>query len=202
MKQFVPNRRTRLILGASALAAGLTAWMTVAGVDSPEAREIKDRLRRQAERVQSLEVSYKLEAKTPLKPEQLLAMAEFHNKLLLSRDEWRVAFKGNKRYQRQIQPERVTWLRPPGEYGLSPPGPVDPKAPAWVRKNQQAMKEQYDRAIANLKAQEARGVRLRRQDPAVLDLMERDVTRAFNDRTLWMRRPRSEKVDEYMIWPA
>jgi hypothetical protein len=202
MKRFVPNRRTRLILGASALAVGLTAWMTVAGVDSPEAREIKDRLRRQAERVQSLEVTYNREAKTPLKPEQLRALSEFRNQLFLPRDEWHEVFKGDKRYQRRIQAERVTRIMPLDDYGLAPPPPVDPKASAFARQNQQAMKEQYDRAVALLKAKEARGIRVRRKDPAVLDLRERDETRAFNGKSLWMRRPRSEKADQYEILPA
>ena len=31
--------------------------------------------------------------------------------------------------------------------------------------------------------------------------MERDVTRAFNGRTLWMRRPRDGKVNDVQVWP-
>ncbi len=42
----------------------------------------------------------------------------------------------------------------------------------------------------------------RKKDPGELDLMERDVTRGFNGRTLWMRRPRTEKVNEFQVWSA
>ena len=126
-------------------------------------------------------------------------MSEFRNQLFLPQDEWRIAFKGTKRYSRQLQPERMTPLRPAGEYGVTPPQPVDPKAPAWVQKNQKAIIDEYERAVANMKAQEARGIRMRRRDPNVRDLMERDVIRAFNGHTLWMRRPRSEKEIHYQV---
>ncbi len=202
MRRLIPTRRARVILGSSALAACLIAWLSAQAADSPEAREIKMRLSRQAQSIQSLDVSYKLEAKTPLKPEQLLAIPEFRNQLFLPRDEWRVAFKGTKRYSRRIQPEQMNLLRPAGEYGLSPPQPVDPKAPEWVRKNQKEMIEQYDRAVAMMKAQKARGVRLPRRNPNVRDLMERDELRAYNGHTVWMRRPMSEKVVHYQVWPA
>ena len=46
------------------------------------------------------------------------------NQLFLPEDEWHVAFKGEKRYSRQIQPERIKYLAPVDEYGLSfPPSP-------------------------------------------------------------------------------
>ena len=32
--------------------------------------------------------------------------------------------------------------------------------------------------------------------------MERDVLRAYNGHSVWMRRPRSEKVIDYQVWPA
>jgi hypothetical protein len=190
--------RACIIIGAMALAMGLAAR----AADTPEALEIKARLLSQAQRIQSLDVSFKLEARTPLKPEQLLAMSEFRNQLFLPKDEWRIAFKGTKRYSRQIQPERMTRLGPVDEYGLTPPQPVDSKASAWVQKNQKAMIEQHERAVAMFKAREARGIRTRRTDPNVRPLLDRDVTRAFNGHTLWMRRPRSEKVIDYQIWPA
>jgi hypothetical protein len=192
------TRRASIIIGATALAMGLTAR----AADTPEALEIKARLLSQAQRIQSLDVSFKFEARTPLNPEQLLAMSEFRNQRFLPRDEWRIAFKGTKRYSRQIQPERMNRLGPVDEFGLTPPQPVDPKASAWVQKNQKAMIEQHERAVAMFKAREARGIRTRRTDPNVRPLLDRDVTRAFNGHTLWMRRPRSEKVIDYQVWPA
>src|SRR4051812_4321821 len=116
MSRLIPTRRARVILGSSALSACLIAWLSAQAADNPEAREIKMRLSRQAQAVQSLDVSYKLEARTPLKSDQLLAMSEFRNQLFLPRDEWRIAFKGTKRYSRQIQPEQMNLLRPPNEY--------------------------------------------------------------------------------------
>jgi hypothetical protein len=198
MRRLIPTRRATIIIGAIALAIGLTAQ----GADTPEALEIKARLLRQAQRIQSLDVSFKLEAKTPLKPEQLLAMSEFRNQLFLPNDEWRVAFRGAKRYSQQIQPERINHFRPTDEYGLTPPQPVDPKAPALVRANQKKMIEEYERVTAEARARKARGHSPRPRDPNVRPLMERDVTRAFNGHTLWMRQPTSEKVMRYQVWPA
>src|SRR5262249_34203391 len=74
MNRPFPARRAGAVAGV-ALLTGLTAWLAVRGAESPEAREIKSRLRRQAKRIESLEVWYKLEATTPLKPEQLVALA-------------------------------------------------------------------------------------------------------------------------------
>ena len=202
MRRLFPTRRAKIILSTTVLAAGLTAWITVRGADSPEAREIKAQLLRQAQRIQSLDVSYKLEAKTPLKPEQLLAMSEFRNQLFLPQDEWRIAFKGTKRYSRRLQPERINSLGPLDEFGGRPPQPVDSKASAFVRENQKKMIEQYERAKAMVEAQKARGHVRQPRDPNVRPLLERDVTRAFNGHTLWMRRPRSEKVIDYQVWPA
>jgi len=202
MRKLIPTRRAIIILGVTAIAAGLTGWMTAQGADTTEAVEIKARLLRQSQRIQSLDVLYKLQAKTSLKPEQLLAMSEFRNQVSLPQDEWRVAFKGTKRYSRRIQPERMNRLRAADEYGLTPPVPVDSKAPAWARANQKRMIEQYERVVAEAKARKARGHTPRPRDPNVRDLMERDVTHAFNGHTLWMRRPRSEKVMQYQVWPA
>ena len=46
MRGLTPTRRATIILGATALAAGLTAWLTARGADTPEALEIKARLLR------------------------------------------------------------------------------------------------------------------------------------------------------------
>ncbi len=43
------------------------------------------------------------------------------NQLFLPQDEWREAFKGEKRYRRQIQPERMKYLAPLDENGLAIP---------------------------------------------------------------------------------
>ena len=53
-----------------------------------------------------------------------------------------------------------------------------------------------------MKAQEARGIKLPRRDPSVRPLGERDVTRAFNGKTLWMKQPMTDKVEIYMVWPT
>jgi hypothetical protein len=202
MRRLIPTRRAKFILSTTVLAVGLTAWITVWGADPSETREIKAQLLRQAQRIQSLDVSYKLEAKTPLKPDQLLAMNQFRNQISLPQDEWRIAFKGTRRYSRQLRPERMNLLGPPDEFGGIRLQPVDPKAPEWVRENQKKMIEQYERAKAMVEAQKARGHAPRPRDPNIRPLLERDVTRAFNGHTLWMRRPRSEKVIDYQVWPA
>jgi hypothetical protein len=202
MKVWIRTRRSRLVLAGLALAAGSGIWAGMADGDSPEAREVKEQFARQAGRIGSLEVSYSLVTTSGLKPAQLIALSAFRNQILLPRDEWTEAFQGEKRYRRQILPERVEYLAEPDEFGLVPPQPIDPKAPPAVQKDQQALKDAYDRAIANMKAQEARGVPGRRKkDPGLLDLMERDVTRAFNGRMVWMRRPRDAKVNEVQVWP-
>jgi hypothetical protein len=190
-------RRSLAFAGLS-LLTGLTAWLAVRGADSPEGREIKSRLRRQAHRIESLEVSYKLDVTSPLKPQELVALAQFRNQMFLPRDEWHEAFKGGKRYQRQIILGKVDFLRPTDEHGLFPPAPVDPKATAFVQKEQKKVIEEYERAVARLKAWKARDERaiVVSKDPVP------DTTRAFNGRTLWMRHPESNKVDAYQVWPA
>lgn len=197
MSIWIRTRRSRLVLAGLALAAGSATWARMTAGDSAEAREVKEQFARQAARIKSLEVSYSLESKSELKPAQLLALAEFRNQLFLPKDDWTEAFKGDKRYRRQLQPARVEYLRDTDDFGLVPPQPVDPAAPAAVQKNQRLLKGEYDRAIAAMKAQEARGVpRRRKKDPGLLDPRERDVTRAFNGRMLWMLRPRDEKINE------
>jgi hypothetical protein len=188
--------RETAIVGLS-LLAGLTAWLAVRGAESPESREIKARLKKQVDRIKALEVSYRREETSPLKPVQMLAMAEYRNKLYLSKDEWQVAFKGQKRYQRQIHPERLTPLGPTDEYGMTPPPPVDPKSPPLVQQNQKKLIEEYQRMAAVMKAEKARGLDRVRFD----NQPERDITRAFNGRTLWMRSAPSDKAAAYQIWP-
>jgi hypothetical protein len=179
--------RTTIVVGLS-LLTGLTAWLAVRGAESPESREIKARLKKQVERIASLEVSSRREETSPLKPEQILAMAEFRNKLFLPKDQWHEAFKGQKRYQREVFPERVTPLRPADEYGLTPVAPVDPKAPL-VQKQQKELREEYERMVALMKAEKARGGPPR----YVFDNQpEKDITRAFTGRTLWVRNAGSD----------
>jgi hypothetical protein len=195
-RRFSISRRT-IVLGLS-LVTGLTAWLAVRGAESPESREIKARLKKQVDRIASLEVSYRREETSPLKPEQILAMAECRNKLFLSKDEWHEAFKGRKRYDRQVFPEKVTLLRRPDEFGMTPVAPVDPKAPPLVQKQQKELRQEYDRMVAAMKAQKARGGPPR----YVFDNQpERDITRAFNGRTLWRRSAPSDKATAYQVWP-
>lgn len=195
------TRRWLMVLAGSTLTACPATWASLSPGDSPEAREIKGHVARQAGRIRSIEVSYQLETKSNLKPAQLLALTDFRNQLFLPKDEWTEAFAGEKRFRRQIQPERVEWIAETDGNGLVPPQAVDPKASEAVQKIQKSMKEQHDRAAAMIKAQKARGGPGRPKDPGHLDLMQRDVTRGFNGRTLWMRRPRTERVNEFQVWP-
>jgi hypothetical protein len=189
--------RTLRFVGLALLAA-LTGWLSVQGADSPEAREIRARLKKQADRIESLSVSFRREETSPLKPAQLLALAEFRNKLWLSKDEWHVAFKGETRYQRQVHPERLTPLGPKDEFGMTAPASVDPKSPPAVQENQKKLIAEYERAVARMKAEKARGSNRIRFD----DQPHRDFTRAFNGRTVWSRRWASDKLDFYEVWPT
>lgn len=183
------------------LAIGLTAWLTVSHAESDESRQIKDQLEKQVRRIQSLEVVSHLDTKTELTYEQIRSIPSHFNQVLLPREEDREAFKGRKRYRRIIQPEIIEWIAPTDQYGLIPPTAVDPKAPAHIQERQASLKKDYDRMLAEIKRQEARGIKRTKRDPKVLDLPERDVTRSFNGRSLWMRQPRSNKVDAYQVWP-
>jgi hypothetical protein len=197
MTRRLSSRRTLTGVGLSLLAASI-AWLSARGADSPEAREIKARLKKQADRIESLEVSFRHEGTSPLKAEQLLAMAQFRNQLWLPKDRWHVAFKGRKRFRHELNPERLTPLGHTDEFGMSPPPPVDPKSPALVQENQKKLIKEYERAAAMVKAEKARGTKRIRFD----NQPDRDVTRAYNSRTLWMRHPESDKVDAYEIWPS
>jgi hypothetical protein len=59
---------------------------------------------------------------------------------------------------------------------------------------------QYERAIAYMKVQEARGVRLPKRDPSLRPLSERDVTRGYNGKTLWVRKLTAPKGHHYEVW--
>jgi hypothetical protein len=174
--------------------------MLVRGGESPQAREIKAQFAHQVERIKGLEVAYKLETKSNLSPEKLRAVPEYINKLFLPEDEWRIAFKGHKRYSRQIQPERIKYLAPLDENGLAVPPEPPADAPPAIKENQKELKRQYERAIAATKAMEARGAPPRRRDPSIRELSERDVTRAYNGKTLWMKQPVTPKSNQYMVW--
>ncbi len=142
MKRPFSIRRMMTFAGLS-LLAGLTAWLAVRGADTPEAREIKAGLKRQAQRIKSLEVTYKLETTSPLKPEQLVAIPRFRNQVFLPKDEWHTAFKGDKRYHRQIILGKVEFLQPSDENGLFKPEPVQPQG---VRLHAEGTEED-DRAV-------------------------------------------------------
>ena len=124
-------------------------------------------------------------------------MAEFRNKLWLPKDEWHEAFKGQKRFQRQMQKEKVIPLRPADEFGLTPVAPVDPKSPPLVQRNQKELIKGHERMVALMKAQKARGGPPRY---AFDNQPDRDITRAFNGRTLWMRNAPSDKAAAYQVW--
>lgn len=201
MKSWIRARRSRLLLVGLALAIFPLAWRGMAAQDSPETREVKEQFARQAGQIASLEVSYSLETTSGLKPAQLIALLNFRNRLFLPKNEWTEAFMGEKRYCRQLQPERVEYLADPDEFGLVPPQPVDPRASAAVQDQQKALKDGYDRAIAMMRAQEEMGVPRRpREDASRLLPSERDITRAYNGRTAWMRHPRDGKTNEVQIW--
>ncbi len=185
------------------LAIMLTSGLAVSGADpNPSLREVVAQLAAQSKQIESLEVEYKLDTRSPLKPAQLRALPDFHNQVFLPHEHWTEAFKGVKRYRHLVQPERVVWLAPVDEYGLTPPEAVDPKAPAAIQESQKQMKAQYDRAIAMMKAEEARGVKLPRRNPSLLPERDRDVTRGYNGRSLWVRYPGHDQRDVLEVWPA
>jgi hypothetical protein len=51
-----------------------------------------------------------------------------------------------------------------------------------------------------MKVQEARGGRIPKRDPTLRDRGEQDVTRGFNGKTLWVKKPMSLKGDRYEVW--
>jgi hypothetical protein len=203
MKRWIKITREQAACGFTALALGLTAWLTIVRAESPEAREVKEKLARQFERMKSLEVSYNFQTKSDLKPEQLRKLADFQNLLFLTNEEWHEAFKGEKRYRRKRLPERRNWIAPTDQFGSTPPPEVDPKASRFVQEQQKSMKAQYDLAVTTIKANVARGGHVaKRTDPAVVDRSERDVIQATNGRSLWMRRSMAETKDMYLVQSA
>lgn len=201
MRRWLSTGLGRATLGASVIAGCLVARYAVSGAEPPGMRDIKDRLQVQAKRVGSLDVTYKLET-TGLPAEELAKLADFRNLSVLAQGTYRDAVKGEKRYRRELLPERVLRVRPVDRYGLTPPPPAGPDDPPAARENARKLKEQYDRVVGTFKDQEARGVPVRRTDPAIRPRRERDVTVAADGRSVWERRPRSPEVDEYTIWPA
>ena len=197
MKRRSSILRRYTVFGLSLFIA-LSAWFSARGADSPEAREIKARLKKQTDRIESLEVSFRREATSPLKAEQLLKLRQFRNQLFLPKDEWHVAFKGKKRLQRQLHPERVTLLGPTDEFGMTPPPPVDSKSPQLEQESQKKRIAEYQRMFAMMKAEKVRGTNRIQFDSQP----ERDITRVFNGRTLWSRTTESKKVDAYQVWPS
>jgi hypothetical protein len=200
MRRWCFKMTCALTVGLLANGFGMAAIQDAG--ESDEARAIKVQFARQVQRIESLEVAYKRDTISNLSPEKLRALPENQNQLFLPHDEWRVAFKGEKRYSRQIQPERIKFLAPLDENGLFAPPEPSPDAPPAIKENQKKLREQYDRAIANMKAQEARGVRIPKRDPSIRDRSEQDITSAFNGKTLWMKHPTSKKGDHYMVWPT
>jgi hypothetical protein len=192
--------RTATAVAALSMLTGTIGWLVARGDEPSDAREVKTRLRHQARSIESLEVRYKLRTTSPLEPKRLVAMAQFHNQMFLPIEERHEAFKGPKRFHRVLRPERVENLQPTDEFGLMKPGPVNPKAPAAIRENQRRMIEQYERAIANMKAVQARGMLPPKRDSSVRPLSDRDTTRAFNGRTLWMRQPLTAEMDTFQVW--
>ena len=56
--------------------------------------------------------------------------------------------------------------------------------------------------MANLKANQAKGGKVMKADPSIVSISERDVTRGFNGKSLWMKQPISPNADEFQVWPA
>ena len=200
MKRLMLSATGCLLLGLMVQTTCTPTWLS-AGEDE-RAREVKAQFARQAGRIKSLAVTYHLETKSNLAPEKLRALPEYQNQLFLPQDEWREAFKGEKRFRRQIQPERVKYLVPLDENGLAIPAEPSPDASPAMKENQKKLRGEYERAVATTKAMEARGIRIPRRDPALRDRSEQDVTRAYNGKTLWMKQPASRTSDRYLIWPT
>ncbi len=201
MNRIQVKQISTLFLGASALAAGLAFAAREQAPESAETRAIKAQLAHQVERIKSLEVHYKLETTSNLSPDKLRALPEYMNQMFLPSDEWDEAFKGPMRYRRQIQPEHVTYLSSVDENGLFVPTEPAADAPPLIKENQKKLKEQYDRAIASMKANEARGAKImRRRDPSVRPRSDQDVTYGYNGKTLWSRRAIEPKGFSYEVW--
>ena len=194
--------RTGALAGLFAAGVGLAFAARDKAAESAESKALKAQFARQVERIKSLEVSYKLDTTSNLSAEKLRALPEYMNQLFLPQDEWHVAFKGLKRYSRQLQAERINYLAPVDEHGLFAPPEPAADAPPLIKENQKELKKQYDRAIAQMKIQEARGIRVPRRDPAIRPRGEQDVTRGYNGKTLWVRKASEPKGYRYEVWTS
>ncbi|QEH33464.1 hypothetical protein OJF2_19660 [Aquisphaera giovannonii] len=194
--------RTRILLGlALAATASIPALPALMAASETEAaRKVKADYARQVARIQSLDVTYKLETRSPLPAEKLLAIPEYMNQLFLPNETWRVAFKGDKRLTVQTEPERVQYLQPQDRYGLTPPVEPPADAPEPITANQKLLREQYERAVATAKQAEARGALTKAPAAGVRPLRDRIKTRGFNGRTLWLKTPATADSDRYEIW--
>ena len=105
----------------------------VRGAESEQAREIKARFAARSSGSRASRSPTGWRPRPSSSPEQLLALPEHQNQLFLPQDEWREAFKGEKRYRRQIQPERVKFLGQLDEFGLSVPTEPPADAPAPIK---------------------------------------------------------------------
>jgi hypothetical protein len=194
-----------MLIGSTLLGMAVSATAfsnSLAGDESDEAKRIKAEFMKQAERIESLDVRYKLDTTSPLTADELLALPGFQNQIFLPKDEWREAFKGDKRYRRQIQPERMDLLVKPDEFGLFPPKDLPADAPEEMKRNQKELQAQHDRAVAHMRAMKARGVAAPQRDPAIRLPSERDVTWGYNGRTLWRKSGLGPESFEYQVWSA
>jgi hypothetical protein len=187
---------------ACAVVAGLAAVGTPRAAESDESREIKAAFRRNVEKIKSLDVSYHLDTTTDLTPDQLLSIPEYRNQMFLPKDEWRTAFSGAKRYQRHIQPKKVKPLVKLDEYGGFPPPEPRADDPPAIRENQERLRAEYDRMIADVKQKEASGIPI--DKPKARDVMsvEPDVTYGYNGRAAWRKKPGKPNSDSYLVWPS
>jgi hypothetical protein len=165
-------------------------------------QEIQSRVARELERIGSLEVTYNSRTTSNLSPEKLRTIPEYMNQMILPQDQWHEAFKGQKRYRRQIQSEQIKYLAPVDENGLFVPSVAPADAPPAIKENQKKLKEEYDRAIASMKAIEARGAKIHKRDPSLRDRGELDETRVYNGKTLWIKKPMTPRGDRYEVWSS
>jgi hypothetical protein len=189
--------RTLIALGVGVPACTSGFLILARGAESEAAREIKARYAKQVDRIKSLDVTYKLDTRSNLSAEKLLSLPEYMNQLFLAKEEWRWAFKGDKRYSRLIQPAHRELLAQTDENGLFKPAEPAADAPELIKQNQKQLKESYERTVANIKADRARGLKHGVASLADVSPSERDQIRAFNGRSIWFQR-----LNHYEVWPA
>ncbi len=164
----------RLVLAA---LAGTAAASIVRAAEPLTLDEIKTRLRKQRENINSLYIEVKREEKPLVDLEVLLSLRGFSNKILLSNEEEHFAFKGEKRYSRELWPPDTKYLRPMGRA---------PKLPANASELE---REQHKRRLDDHKELKQRMARAERMGSKI-GLAEGptpDATKAYNGRTQWMR---------------